>query len=688
MFKAPQTTELLNIQQQFWYYTIPMTWMGLWFFFLIYPEPTVSPLLMFAGTFGVFGLFLYRDKKFLSRYSSLLQIALTCFMINIIAANTTIEFGMVYLYQLLAIYPIMFWNRKRTRWAALGLGLSSFLVYQNFELIPSDPTGFSGREMIFMISAAIANVWCCYVMLTFVLKALREGKKLKDAKDELASYVSFFHQSEFPCVRLSTEGDVILINESAKKCFGYQEETGWNPPPGTSNYLFNVLQTGSVLDYVCQIGEKYYKLTFKPDSEKTYVDLQGEDVSEEQKTKNQVEELNNAINHDLDGVAVFDSDWNFKYANKSCKKLLGVSILEDIKNFGFQQFFYHQEQFLGVKKSIDSEFQWTGEIRLCPLEDSCVFTMVSIARVPGGSFIAHIKDNTILKEHQESLLEAKEKAEQAAKAKSEFLATMSHEIRTPMNGVLGMATLLSDTKLSSLQKDYLDTIQHSGENLMNIINEILDFSKIEAGKMELDLHEFNTQKLIKNVIHLNSHRASVKNNTLVCRTNGTVPKRVKGDYGRINQILNNLLSNALKFTTDGEITLVVDGQTTENNRCKLTFEVVDTGIGISEQKLQTLFNPFSQVDSSTTRKFGGTGLGLAICKQLAELMGGEMKVTSEEGKGSTFSFYLEVDVAHSQEEQEVTSSGDNFDSKLAQTNPLNILLAEDNFINQKLAEQV
>ncbi|MEO0404860.1 MAG: hypothetical protein AAF193_08315, partial [Bacteroidota bacterium] len=232
-------------------------------------------------------------------------------MINLVAANTVVEYGMVYLYQLMAVYPIMFWHRTKTKWASIGIMLVSFICYQNLELA-TGPIQFVHWELIFQVSAAIVNIWCCYVMLTFVLKTFRETKKLKDAKEELASYVSFFHKSEFPFVRLSTEGEVLLINEAAKKCFGFEEDKGWTAPPGTSNYLFNVLQSGSTMDYVCQIGMKYYKLTFKPDPDRTYVDIQGEDVSEEQKTKNQVEELNNAINHDLDGVAVFDSNWQFK----------------------------------------------------------------------------------------------------------------------------------------------------------------------------------------------------------------------------------------------------------------------------------------------------------------------------------------------------------------------------------------
>ncbi len=246
----------------------------------------------------------------------------------------------------------------------------------------------------------------------------------------------------------------------------------------------------------------------------------------------------------------------------------------------------------------------------------------------------------VLRRSQEALLRAKEAAESANRLKSEFLANMSHEVRTPMTGILSMSSHLQDTPLSAEQLECVDIIQTAGESLLTIINDILDVSRIEAGRLAIDPFPFDLNAMVDEVVALVAEKAEEKSIELIVRRAPDLPNRVVGDAGRIRQALMNLVGNAIKFTHVGHVLINVENLAGDAAWARLRLSVEDTGIGISQDKLASVFEKFTQADGSITRSYGGTGLGLAISKQLVELMNGEIDVTSVAGSGSTFSFTL------------------------------------------------
>jgi PAS domain S-box-containing protein len=475
-------------------------------------------------------------------------------------------------------------------------------------------------------------------------------------------------------------------NPAATKIMGFSPQELMETPfvnfvveedrAGVEQAVRQTVETGHISDFgtrfCCKDGSiKWLEVNAVavPDEQLLYATAR--DVTERKLAEEELERLRREHDKVLsavgDGVHWIGLNGKIKFENPAAAKMLGYKMEEligqqahavmhhsraDGTAFPVAECSIHATLRDGEVRRVNNEVFWRKDGTSFAVEYTCTPTHDDVGNANGC--VVTFTDVTERKRFEADIQNARVAAETASRSKTEFLANMSHEIRTPLNGIIGMTDLMNGTPLTAEQKDFLETIHASGENLLTIVNDVLDFSKIEFGKLELDFHAFNVLDLLDDVVGMFNFRMTKKKLEFVTSMQDELPVDYLGDATRIRQVLINLVANAIKFTERGQVSLeVCAGAPMEDGEIRrVLFRIRDTGIGIPEDRIDRLFKIFSQVDASTTRRFGGSGLGLAICHKLVEIMGGTIRVESEPDRGSVFSFELPLALAH-QERAEV-----------------------------------
>jgi PAS domain S-box-containing protein len=534
-------------------------------------------------------------------------------------------------------------------------------------------------DKLFVEIAFAESTWQNQPMITAVIRDVTERKRVQEERAELlarerearamneASTVirGVVQASPLPIITLDPEGNVFSWNAAATRTFGWrEEEVVGRPvpfvPPGNESesreFRERALQGESVTNVeICRktrdgaLLDLYMSTAPVRDAHGSISGIMHvyADITDRKRAEKELQLQRDfalqVMNTMGQGLAVTDADGRFEFVNPAYARMLGS---DPERLIGKSPYDFVDPQEREVLNRVLADQQEgessTYETHVRSADGHQLYVLTTTVprwrdgRIVGG--IAVATDLTERKRTEEALAQARDQALEASRLKSEFLATMSHEIRTPMNGIIGMIELLLDTALDAEQQEYVHVVGNSAQELLRIINDILDFSKIEADRLVLDSLDFDSAEVVEGAAELLAVRAREKGLSLMTFVDPEIPSRVRGDAGRVRQILLNLLGNAVKFTERGDVIVQATLEAASDRDVTVRFAVTDTGIGLSEVARKRLFQPFVQADGSTTRKYGGTGLGLAICKRLAELMGGTIGVDSTEGQGSTFWF--------------------------------------------------
>ena len=526
--------------------------------------------------------------------------------------------------------------------------------------------------------------------IVIVAKDLAEQKE----KEQIIFNINKFpEENPNPVLRFSSTGQVLMYNNKAGNKIITFFDTHISIRELFLQNLKEIYLENTPDQIELKIENRTYICNVVPIKTEKYINVYLSDITAIKKANKSVkiseEKYRNIIENMKLGLLEVDNDDCIikiypgfsRLSGYSEKELIGKKAIETLLPKKFQDIMYAQNQERGKGNS------GVYEVQLLHKNGSLIWVLISGSPYYDendnviGSLGIHL-DISDSKKMEEDLRISKNKAEELVQIKELFMANMSHEIRTPLNGIFGMANLLNDTKLSQRQKKYTSAILSSSNNLLTIINDILDFSKIEAGKFTLEKIDFNLKNIITSAIDSNMFKAEENGIDLNYHIKNNINTTFKGDPTRLNQVLLNLISNAVKFTQNGKVSLIIQLDSKNATHQRLKFSVKDNGIGINKDYLETIYESFSQAEKSTARKYGGTGLGLPISKKIVELMGGELKIKSEINKGSNFYFTIAL-------EYSATDAGSETVYKLSELtedfHSSKILLVEDNAINRLMA---